>query len=507
LLNGHALECRLRSAAGNRLVKCIPQMDFEALFNSLPTPSMVMDTDFDIVAVNEAYLDVTMRLRESLIGANVFKAFPAEGESRRLLQDSFERVRDKGIVDVLPVLPYAIAGQEGLEARSWNCTHVPIRDQDGQVVFVLQNTQDISQLQQSLQPANSRKGKATLSESSRFRSLEMVQMLNETLLATAHHLQRLFMNATNFMCVLQGPDHVLEMGNLAFIELAGGRDLVGQMVRQSLPEFIGQEYHDILDNVFRSSQTFVGRKMRALLQNREGAVAEHFLDIVCQPILSANGEVNGVFVEGSDVTDHVRAEQAQSLLIRELHHRVRNTLATVQGVMTTTAKSSETIEEFREAFAGRIASLAMTHSAMTEKLEQSVSFRQLLNQELGPYFDDQGLRIQLTGPAVDLPSQVGVPLGMAVHELAVNAVRYGALSRAEGHLKVTWSLIDSALGPRLLCEWREEGGPTVTPPVREGFGSMLLKRVLSQQIGAEVKIAFDPEGFRLNMIIPIQVGC
>lgn len=486
-------------------MKLVTHMDYEAIFNSLPTPYMVMDREFDIVAMNEAYLDATMRSRESLIGENVFSAFPAEEESRRILQDSFERVRDQGIVDVLPVLPYAIAGKQGVEHRSWSCTHVPIRGEDGKVAFVLQNTQDISQWQQSRELADLSKVAADLSESDGCRRQEMVQVLNQTLLATTHHLRRLFMDATNFMCVLQGPDHVIEMANLAFRELAGGRDLVGQTVREGLPEAASQEYLGILDDVFRTGEAFAGRKMRAFLRNKDGAIDEYFLDISCQPILDATGEVNGVFVEGADVTHHVRSEKRQALLIRELHHRVRNTLATVQGVMNSTARSSETIEDFQAAFAGRIASLAKTHAVMTEELEQSVSFRHLLNQELGPYSDDQGLRIRLSGPAVDLPSQIGVPLGMAVHELTTNAAKYGALSAEGGHVEVKWSLIDAAHGPALSCEWGEQDGPMVTPPSREGFGSMLLKRVLSQQIRAEVKVAFAPEGFRLRMVIPLQV--
>jgi len=485
-------------------VKLDEKPDFEAVFNNLPSPFMVMSADFEIVAANEAYLEVTMRSRENLIGLNVFSAFPAEGDSRRILQESFERVRDEGVIDVLPVLPYAIPGRQGFEERSWSCTHVPILAKDGKVSFLLQSTQDISQLQHA-------KGLAPLAEeadpreSTIGRRLEMVQVLNQTLLATAHHLHRLFMQAPNFMAVLQGPDHVVEMANAAFRQLSGGRDLVGKTVGEGLPEVASQEYLGILDKVFKTGEAFVGRKMRVFLQNKpSGEIEEYFIDLICQPITDADGATTGIFVEGADVSDQVRAEQRQAFLIRELHHRVRNTLATVQGVMNTTAKSSATIEEFQEAFTGRIASLAKTHAVMTEKLEQSVSFQHLLNQELGPYSDDQGLRIRLVGPAVDLPSQIAVPLGMAVHELTTNAVKHGALTREEGRIEVYWTLMDTANGPSLLCEWKEQDGPTVTAPSREGFGSMLLNRVLSQQIRAEVRAAFEPDGFRLRMIVPLQ---
>ncbi len=480
----------------------VNRMDFEAVFNSLPIPTMVMDADFNIVAMNEAYLEVTGRERESLLGVNVFKAFPAEGESRRRLQESFERVRDQGVADVLPVLHYPIAGAGGPEQRAWSCTHVPIRGADGKVAFLVQNTQDISKFHQVPQsePAPVDEGWRVGGQN----RLEMVDVLNQTLLATAHHLDRLFMQATNFMCVLRGPDHVYEMANVAMRELLGGRDVVGKPMREALPEMASQGFIEILDNVFTTAEAFASRKMRFLLQNGKGQIEEYFLDVVCQPIVGEKGEIGGLFVEGCDVTASVRAEQRQSLLIRELHHRVRNTLATVQGVMNTTAKSSATIEDFQEAFAGRIASLAKTHAVMTEELDQSVSFEHLLIQELGFYADGVSERISLRGPAVDLPSQIAVPLGMAVHELTTNAAKYGALASEAGRIEVEWSLAESPVGVALRWEWNETDGPTVTPPGREGFGSMLLKRVLSQQIGAEVNVAFEPEGFRLRMLVPIR---
>jgi PAS domain S-box-containing protein len=475
-------------------------MDFEAVFNSLPTPTMVMDADFNIVAMNQAYLEVTGRERESLLGLNVFVAFPSEGESRRRLQDSFERVRDKGVADVLPVLHYPIVGADGPEERAWSCTHVPIRGADGTVAFLVQNTQDITKIAPMPEAAPAPDGWA----SGLHNRLKMVQVLNQTLLETAHHLNRLFMQASNFMCVLRGPDHVFEMANHAMREIVGGREVIGGTVRDALPELAGQGYVEIMDTVFATGEAFASRKMRVLLQNDKSKIQEYFLDMVCQPITEANGEISGLFVEGCDVTAHVRAEQRQALLIRELHHRVRNTLATVQGVMNTTARSSATIEDFQEAFAGRISSLAKTHAVMTEELDQSVSFEQLLNQELGFYADRRGKRISLTGPSVDLPSQIAVPLGMAVHELTTNAARYGALASKEGRIAVEWSLAESPLGAALRWEWNETDGPTVAPPGREGFGSMLLKRVLSQQIGAEVTVAFEPEGFRLRMLVPLR---
>jgi len=482
------------------------EFDFEAIFDSLPAPFLVMDRDFTIVAVNQSFLEATVRARETLIGVNIFTAFPAPEESRKILRASLERARDKGIPDVLPAVSHAVTVNGRFEERLWTCTHVPVRDNSGNVAFIVKSAQDISELH----PSRSLAELPSLGSESRADCAALppgsVQVLNQTLLATVHHLRRLVMQAPSFMCVLRGPDLVFELVNIAFSMLAGGRDLIGKPLREGLPETEGQDYPRILESIFETGEVHVGRKMRIFLQDAPDCeIEEHYIDFVAQPILGARGEVTGIFIEGNDVTDHVKTEQRQALLIRELHHRVRNTLATVQGVMNTTAKSSANIEDFQEAFSGRIASLAKTHAVMTEQLHQSISFHQLLTQELGPYSDDQGLRIRLSGPAVDLPSQIAVPLGMAVHELTTNAVRHGALSKEEGRIEVGWGLAEKDGERSLLCEWNEFGGPPVTPPSRDGFGSMLLKRVLSQQIRAEVKVDFAPEGFRLRMAVPLHI--
>jgi two-component sensor histidine kinase len=334
--------------------------------------------------------------------------------------------------------------------------------------------------------------------------VEPVQATNPSFSAEIRHLHGLFLQAPSFKCVLHGADHVVEWVNLAFLKLVGGRELVGKTIREGLPGICNREYLGLLDRVFTTGEAFTGRKMRVLLPKRPSEeLEEYFLDFVYQPIKDVKDEVIGIFIEGYDVTGHVRAKQRQSLLIRELHHRVRNTLATVQAVMNMTARSSATIDDFQQAFTGRIASLAKTHFALTEELEQSVSFLHLLNQELEPYCEENGRRICLDGPFVKIPSQIAVPLGMAIHELTANATKHGALGHEEGWLKVDWNVVNKNGGSALFCKWREYDGPPVSPPTSDGFGSMLLKRVLSQQIHAKVDVQYNPKGFCLQMVVPL----
>jgi len=195
-----------------------------------------------------------------------------------------------------------------------------------------------------------------------------------------------------------------------------------------------------------------------------------------------------------------RTETQQQWLIRELHHRVKNTLATVQAVMGGTVRASGSMEDFQNAFTQRLSSLANTHSLLTEALWQKAQLGALLSKELSPYDVPQG-RVRLEGPVVDLPSDMAVPLGMAVHEMATNAAKYGSLSVPDGVVSIDWALDDN----RLRLSWREDGGP---PPrregVRPGFGSKLIDRVLRIQLQAEVSMERPDTGTRMTAVIPMQ---
>jgi two-component sensor histidine kinase len=200
-----------------------------------------------------------------------------------------------------------------------------------------------------------------------------------------------------------------------------------------------------------------------------------------------------------EIEERRQAQAQQSLLIRELHHRVKNTLATVQAVVGATARSTSNIDEFYEAFVGRIISLANTHSLLTEAVWQTASLREILDKELAPYKDYAGERVVLEGPSVELPSEAAVPIGMAVHELTTNAAKYGALSIDTGRVAVRWTSEDDPAGLRLKLRWTEGGGPLVAPPKRQGFGSRLLHRVLATQLNAKVEMDFRPAGLQVSI--------
>ena len=481
-------------------------IDYQAVFDSVPTPIMIMGRDLTIHDMNTAYLKIVGRDRANLVGRNIFDAFPSSGETLRLVRDSIQRVVRTGEPDLLPVLfyPIPVPDETAIEERYWSVSHMPIRDRDGKVVSILQNTQDVTKMHR--REAGLVKDEAAILGTNVMERAERIQALNVSLLAESAQLRNLFMSAPSFMCVLRGADYRFELANTAFLNLVGQRDLLGRPFRQAIPESIGQLYLELLDKVFRSGEAFVGKQMRVEFERQQGQPADEvFINFVFQPIFGDDGRVVGIFIDGNDVTDHVRAERSQALLVRELHHRVRNTLATVQGVMNSTARTAETIEDYQWAFSGRISSLARTHSLLTEEIQQFVSFPHLLKQEVGVYADGVTDRVVLEGPDVELPSQLAVPLGMTIHELTTNAFKHGALSTPNGRVTVRWTVVPAKDKRVLTCHWLEAEGPLVAQPAKHGFGSMILTRVLSQQIGAKVLASYAPEGFELTAEIPLDI--
>jgi len=238
-----------------------------------------------------------------------------------------------------------------------------------------------------------------------------------------------------------------------------------------------------------------------IIRPRDGSPA--WITAQGQPIYNPDASLKGTTGVFQDVTERKHAEERQQLLIRELHHRVKNTLATVQAIVGSTARTATSIDEFYQGFVGRIVSLARTHNLLTEDLWQKADLQELVETELGPYEDEARNRILVEGPPIELPSEAAVPIGMAIHELTTNAAKHGALSTFGGQVEVRWRIEPAAEGPRLHFTWSENGGPRVTAPARQGFGSRLLQRVLTTQLQAQVSMDFREEGLHFLMIMPI----
>ena len=220
------------------------------------------------------------------------------------------------------------------------------------------------------------------------------------------------------------------------------------------------------------------------------------------PLFDSQGRLVGAVNMLVDISEKKRAEQEQHMLMREVHHRVRNTLAIAQAIVGSTAKSSDTVEGFKDALIGRIAALARTHLLMSDGA-RAVAFDAMLHSELDPFDDASGGRVVMNGPAIEIPTRYAVPLGLALHELTTNSAKHGALSALAGRVDATWRILIEADQRRLEFDWIESGGPETTKPARDGFGSQLITSVLPRQINAETEVEWRPEGLRVRVRIPL----
>jgi PAS domain S-box-containing protein len=221
------------------------------------------------------------------------------------------------------------------------------------------------------------------------------------------------------------------------------------------------------------------------------------------PLYDQNGRVVGAVNMLVDISERKRAEAEQAMLVREVHHRVRNTLAIAQAIVGSTAKSSDTIEGFKDALIGRISALARTHLLMSDATRPEVDFEVMLKNELDPFADGSDMRVAMSGPSVEVSSRTAVPLGMALHEMTTNAAKYGALSTFGGKLEVTWRVITEAKNRHLEFDWIESGGPALAPPERKGFGAQLLEVVLPRQVFATTSVDYRPDGLHVRVKLPI----
>ncbi|WP_343062270.1 PAS domain S-box protein [Hyphomicrobium methylovorum] len=212
------------------------------------------------------------------------------------------------------------------------------------------------------------------------------------------------------------------------------------------------------------------------------------------------GHVIGASKVGRDISDRIRFDKLQQLLISELNHRVKNTLATVQSIANQTAHSAKSMTDFAVSFGGRLQALARMHSLLTDSTWQGAELSSIIRDQL--QFSGAGEdRISYSGPALVLNSQVALHLALVLHELVTNALKHGALSNNDGKIEIHW-VIRSDDGRRLQLQWQELGGPPVTAPAERGFGTTLIKCSLDPHDGNAV-VHYKRDGVVCEITLPL----
>ena len=231
---------------------------------------------------------------------------------------------------------------------------------------------------------------------------------------------------------------------------------------------------------------------------KDGSLLDISLSV--SPLKDAQGKIVGASKIARDITELRRAQERQKLLINEIQHRIKNTLATVQAIATQTLRSSPTE---CDAFVARLHALAGAHDLLTNDNWQQAPLVDLVGKALNAFRDKHRERFFVDGPdGIFLDAQKSSLLVMALHELATNAVKYGALSNENGQVRVVWESLGDNPAKRLRLCWKESGGPPVHPPAQKGFGSLLIERALQNQLG-QARLDFEPQGLVCSIEISL----
>ena len=225
-------------------------------------------------------------------------------------------------------------------------------------------------------------------------------------------------------------------------------------------------------------------------------------DLHIEPLRNEAGDVVGLTCASVDVTERKEGEAHLRLLLRELTHRSKNLLAVIQAMARQTARHAGSIEGFLTKFGARLQALAASHDLLVRESWYGASLGELIRSQLGGYLEGAANQVSIEGPALALKPEAAQNLGLALHELAVNAAKYGALSVPSGHVFITWSQRNDRNDGSVDLDWKERLGPKVKARRKKGFGSMVIERNLVRALDAKVNLEFDPGGLQCHIEIP-----
>jgi PAS domain S-box-containing protein len=297
------------------------------------------------------------------------------------------------------------------------------------------------------------------------------------------------------------PDHPIIYANDAFLKLTGyDRD-----------ELLAQSFSFLLaDPADRHAMeqvevAFAGKEDCADIRYRHKDGSTFFATIFVNPVKDKSGKTYEHFLSLVDTTKHERAREHAAMLIDELNHRVKNILATVQSIVAQAVRNSPDPEVVRESIESRIAALSRSHDLLGREKWDGAGLHDLVDQALDPFGVAGGRteRFTVKGDNIRLTPKATLALGIAFHELATNAVKYGAFSNEAGTIAIEWAVEARENGRWLSLRWRERGGPAVAAPSRKGFGSRVIEEGLAHELGGEVSLDYLSAGIVCTIDVPV----
>lgn len=295
-------------------------------------------------------------------------------------------------------------------------------------------------------------------------------------------------------------DHPIVFANDAFLELTGYQR--EEVLAQSF-NFLLAKPSDrrVLDEI---AAAFAGPEDCPDLRYRRKDGSTFCATILVSPVKDRTGKTYQHFISLVDTTRHDLARKHAAMLIDELNHRVKNTLATVQSIVIQATRNSSDPNVVREAIESRLAALSRSHDLLGREKWVGAGLLDLVSEAVAP-FQATGARAErfaIEGKNIRLSPKAALALGIAFNELATNAVKYGALSNDSGTVSVDWVLDEKGDGRWLCLHWRENGGPPVTAPARKGFGSRVIEQGLAHELDGKVELEYQPGGVVCMIYVP-----
>ncbi len=441
--------------------------ELEIVYATAPVGLALLDRDFRYIRINDALAEMNGIPAADHIGKTMHEIVPdLVGDIMPMLKHVLETGETIG--------PREVTGETAKEPgqqRTWLESWGPVVSPSGELIGLHGSVKDITDRKQA----------------------------QVALAASEARLRRLIDNLFAFVGILTPEGNLIET-NKAPLEIANlaREDVVGKPFWDCYWWSFSEASKKRLKDAF--AKALNGETQRYDAELRISSDAFITIDFQLAPLKDESGAVTEVISSGIDISERMAVERHRELLIQELNHRVKNTLATIQAIARVSMKHSRSVKDFADGFSGRLLAIARAHDGLFNGAATSSELTDIVQRQVGPYAESADKSLSLQGPAIVLSATEAYNLGLILHELATNATKHGSLSRPGGRVDIEWTFDQPSR--RAVLKWTEAGGPQVKQPAHDGFGARLIRQ-MAESLGGKFQPAFDPAGFTAELEFPI----